>query len=54
MADICRNIRRYLDIQKSITEVSHNFVLSIADKIGNGMSDNDICKTRKGTVMSRL
>jgi transposase/arginine repressor len=52
--DICRNIRRYLDMEKSlkeissITEVSYNSVLSIANQIGNGLSDNEIAKTRKG------
>ena len=65
--DFCRNIRIYLDIQKSIkeifriTDVSYNSVLPIANKIRNGMFDNDICKTRKGRkineethLMSRL
>ena len=51
--DICRNIRRHIEMNRSlkeisgITEVSYNSVLCIANKIGQGLSDNDIAKTRK-------
>jgi len=52
--DICRNIRRFLDMDKSLkdiscmTELSYNSVLCVANKIGKGLSDIEIAQTRKG------
>jgi len=43
--DICRNIRKHIEMNRSIkeisgiTEVSYNSVLCIANKIGQGLSD---------------
>ena len=41
-------MNRSLKEISGITEVSYNSVLCIAIKIGQGLSDNDIAKTRKG------
>jgi len=49
--DICRNIRRHIEMNRSLKEISgitEVSVLRIANKIGQGLSDNDIAKTRKG------
>ena len=52
--DICRNIRRHIEMNRSlkeiscITELSYNSVSCIANKIGQGLLDNNIAKTRKG------
>jgi len=52
--DICRNIRRQLELQNSIkdisrlNDVSYNSVLLISNKIAQGMSDTDIVQTKKG------
>ena len=52
--EILRNIRRYLDMEKSVkdisalTEVSYSSVLKICNKIVQGLQDNDIIKSKKG------
>ena len=52
--EICRNIRRQIELQKSlrdiskINDLSYNSVLVIDNKISQGMSDIDIVQTKKG------
>ena len=56
--EICRNIRRYLEMEKSLkeiselTEVSYNSVLTICNKISQGLDDNEIVKTKKGRKLN--
>ena len=56
--EICRNIRRYLEMEKSLkeiselTEVSYNSVLTICNKISQGLGDNEIVKTKKGRKLN--
>jgi len=52
--DICKNVRRYLEMEKSLkeisrlTEVSYNSILTIVNKMEQGLDNNQIATTKKG------